>query len=113
MSTPLAQIIFHLLYYHPQILIYPHLQNTIYFRILQHKITNKELQNLLKSNVNYNVLIPVLIEITLRKDMEILSLKKRISALETKELKKPGRKRTTYYLHSKELTDEELIYYSL
>ena len=76
-----------------------------------HKMTDKELQNLLKSNVNYNVLIPVLIEITLRKDMEILSLKKRISALETKTLKKPGRKRTTYYLHGKELTDEELIYY--
>ena len=75
-----------------------------------HKMTDKELQNLLKSNVNYNVLIPVLIEITLRKDMEILSLKKRISALETKALKKPGRKRTTYYLHSKELTDEDLIY---
>ena len=80
------------------------MQNTTYFRILQHKITNKELQNLLKSNVNYNVLIPVLIEINLRQNMEILSLKKRISSLETKTLKKPGRKRTTYYLHSKELT---------
>ena len=111
MSTPLTQIIFHLLYYHPQILIYPHLQNTTYFRTLQHKITNKELQNLLKSNVNYNVLIPVLIEINLRQNMEILSLKKRISSLETKTLKKPGRKRTTYYLHGKELTDEKLIYY--
>ena len=75
------------------------------------KMTDKELQNLLTTNKNYNVLIPVLIEITLRKDMEILSLKKRISALETKELKKPGRKRTTYYLHGKELTDEDLIYY--
>ena len=31
-----------------------------------HKMTDKELQNLLKSNVNYNVLIPVLIEINLR-----------------------------------------------
>lgn len=78
MSTLLAQIIFHLLYY------YPHLQNTTYFRILQHKITNKELQNLLKSNVNYNVLIPILIEIYLRQNMEILSLKKRISTLEPK-----------------------------
>ena len=86
------------------------MQNTTYFRILQHKITNKELQNLLKSNVNYNVLIPVLIEINLSQNMEILSLKKRISSLETKTLKKPGRKRTTYYLHGKELTDEELIY---
>ena len=76
-----------------------------------HKMTDKELQNLLKSNVNYNVLIPVLIEINLRQNMEILSLKKRISTLETKTLKKPGRKRTTYYLHGKELTDEELIYY--
>lgn len=76
-----------------------------------HKMTDKELQNLLKSNINYNVLIPVLIEITFRKDMEILSLKKRISALETKELKKPGRKRTAYYLHGKELTDDDLIYY--
>ena len=75
------------------------------------KMTDKELQNLLKSNINYNVLIPVLIEITLRKDMEILSLKKRISALETKTLKKSGRKRTTYYLHGKELTDDDLIYY--
>ena len=92
------------------------MQNTTYFRTLQHKITNKELQNLLKSNVNYNVLIPVLIEINLRQNMEILSLKKRISTLETKTLKKPGRKRTTYCLHGKELTDEELtdeelIYY--
>ena len=76
-----------------------------------HKMTDKELQNLLKTDINYNVLIPVLIEITLRKDMEILSLKKRISALETKALKKPGRKRTTYYLHGKELTDDDLIYY--
>ena len=76
-----------------------------------HKMTDKELQNLLKSNINYNVLIPVLIEINLRQNMEILSLKKRISTLETKTLKKPGRKRTTYYLHGKELTDEELIYY--
>ena len=71
-----------------------------------HKMTDKELENLLKSNVNYNVLIPVLIEINLRQNMEILSLKKRISTLETKTLKKPGRKRTTYYLHGKELTDE-------
>ena len=75
------------------------------------KMTDKELQKLLTTNKNYNVLIPVLIEITLRKDMEILSLKKRISALETKELKKPGRKRTTYYLNGKELTDDDLIYY--
>ena len=52
-----------------------------------HKMTDKELQNLLKSNINYNVLIPVLIEINLRQNMEILSLKKRISALETKTLK--------------------------
>ena len=76
-----------------------------------HKMTDKELQNLLKSNVNYNVLIPILIEINLRQNMEILSLKKRISTLEIKTLKKPGRKRTTYYLHGKELTDEKLIYY--
>ena len=75
------------------------------------KMTDKELQNLLTTNKNYNVLIPVLIEITIRKDMEILSLKKRISALETNELKKPGRKRTTYYLNGKELTDDDLIYY--
>ena len=76
-----------------------------------HKMTDKELQNLLKSNINYNVLIPVLIEINLHQNMEILSLKKRISTLETKTLKKPGRKRTTYYLHGKELTDDDLIYY--
>ena len=44
-----------------------------------HKMTDKELQNLLKANINYNVLIPVLIEINLRQNMEILSLKKRIS----------------------------------
>lgn len=75
------------------------------------KMTDKELQTLLTTNKNYNVLIPALIEITIRKDMEILSLKKRISALETKELKKPGRKRTTYYLNGKELTDDDLIYY--
>ena len=75
------------------------------------KMTDKELQKLLTTNKNYNVLIPVLMEITIRKDMEILSLKKRISALETKELKKPGRKRTTYYLNGKELTDDDLIYY--
>jgi len=43
--------------------------------------------------------------------MKILSLKKRISTLETKVLKKTGRKRTTYYLHGKELTDKDLIYY--
>lgn len=37
-------------------------------------------------------------------------LTKRIAFLKEKTLKKPGRKRQTFYLNGTELTDEELLY---
>lgn len=40
----------------------------------------------------------------------VADLNKRLAFLEEKTLKKPGRKRQTFYLSGQELTDEELIY---
>lgn len=75
------------------------------------KMTDEELQKILRSNNNYNILIPTLIESNMRKDKQIQLLEKRISALENKALKKAGRKRQTFYLDGVELTDEDIIYY--
>lgn len=74
-------------------------------------ITDKELQHLLATAINYNQLVPALIEANRRKDEQIHALSKRISALEEKVAKKAGRKRQTFYLDGKELTDEDIVYY--
>lgn len=75
------------------------------------KMTDEELQKILRSNNNYNILIPALIESNMRKDKQIQLLEKRISVLENKALTKVGRKRQTFYLDGMELTDENIIYY--
>lgn len=75
------------------------------------KMTDEELQKILHSNNNYNILIPALIESNMRKDKQIQLLEKRISVLENKALTKAGRKRQTFYLDGMELTDEDIIYY--
>lgn len=74
-------------------------------------MTDSELEKLLLTSKNYNILIPTLIEVNIRKNAEIEELTKRIAALENKSLKKSGRKRISYYLDGKELTDEDIIYY--
>ena len=74
-------------------------------------MTEAELQHVLTTAINYNQLIPALIEAIRRKDEQIHALSKRISALEEKAAKKAGRKRQTFYLDGAELTDEDLVYY--
>lgn len=74
-------------------------------------MTEAELQHVLATAINYNQLIPALIEANHRKDEQIHALSKRISALEEKAAKKAGRKRQTFYLDGKELTDEDIVYY--
>ena len=74
-------------------------------------MTDKELQHLLATAINYNQLVPALIEANRRKDEQIHALSKRIAALEEKASKKAGRKRQTFYLDGKELTDEDIVYY--
>ena len=74
-------------------------------------MTDKGLQHLLATAINYNQLVPALIEANRRKDEQIFALSKRISALEEKSAKKAGRKRQTFYLDGKELTDEDIVYY--
>ena len=61
-------------------------------------------------DINYNVLIPALIEANTRKDRAIAELTKRVAFLEDKALKKAGRPKTHFYLNGIELTDEELMY---
>ena len=74
-------------------------------------MTEAELQHILATAINYNQLIPALIEANRRKDEQIHALSKRITALEEKAAKKAGRKRQTFYLDGAELTDEDLVYY--
>ena len=74
------------------------------------EMTDKELTILLARDMNYNVLIPALIEANTRKDRAIAELTKRVAFLEEKALKKAGRPRTQFYLNGIELTDEELMY---
>ena len=74
------------------------------------EMTDEELTTLLARDMNYNVLIPLLIEANTRKDRAIAELTKRVAFLEEKALKKAGRPRKCFYLNGHELTDEELIY---
>ena len=74
------------------------------------KMSDVELTKLLASNSNYNVIIPALIESNKRKDKIIAELIQRIDILESKTLKKTGRKSQTFYFNGQELTDEYLEY---
>ena len=74
------------------------------------EMTDEELIILLARDMNYNVLIPALIEANTRKDRAIAELTKRVAFLEEKARKKAGRPRRSFYLNGHELTDEELIY---
>ena len=74
------------------------------------EMTDEELTTLLARDMNYNVLIPALIEANTRKDRAIAELSKRVAFLEEKALKKAGRPRRCFYLNGHELTDEELLY---
>ena len=74
------------------------------------EMTDEELTKLLAMDINYNLLIPALIEANTRKDRAIAELTKRVAFLEEKALKKAGRPRTQFYLNGIELTDEELMY---
>ena len=74
------------------------------------KMTDEELTKLLAMDINYNVLIPALIEANTRKDHAIAELTKRVTILEDKAIKKAGRPKTCFYLNGIELTDEELMY---
>lgn len=74
------------------------------------KMTDEELTKLLAMDINYNVLIPALIEANTRKDRAIAELTKRVTFLEDKAIKKAGRPKTCFYLNGIELTDEELMY---
>ena len=74
------------------------------------EMTDEELTKLLASNSNYNILIPALIESNKRKDKIIAELLQRVTFLESKTLKKAGRKRETFYFNGQELTDEYLEY---
>ena len=53
------------------------------------EMTDEELTTLLARDMNYNVLIPALIEANTRKDRAIAELTKRVAFLEEKALKKP------------------------
>ena len=74
-------------------------------------MTEAELLHALETATNFNQVIPALIEANRRKDEQIHALSKRISSLEEKAAKKAGRKRQTFYLDGKELTDEDIVYY--
>ncbi|MBQ2935911.1 MAG: hypothetical protein IJD96_06740 [Lachnospiraceae bacterium] len=75
-----------------------------------HLMTDEELEQVLNSAFNYNILIPALIESNRRKDKIISELNKRILRLEEKTLKKAGRHKQTFLHNGKELTDDDIIY---
>ena len=74
------------------------------------EMSDEELGKILSSNSNYNILIPALIESNKRKDKIIAELLQRVTFLESKTLKKSGRKRQPFYFNGQELTDEYLEY---
>lgn len=60
-------------------------------------MTDEELDQYLATRTNYNEVIPALIEANRRKDKQISDLSRRITTLEDKTLKKPGRKRQSFH----------------
>ena len=82
------------------------------------EMTDEELTTLLARDMNYNVLIPALIEANARKDRAnarkdraIAELTKRVAFLEEKARKKAGRPRRCFNINGNELTDDLLLYY--
>ena len=73
-------------------------------------MSDEELHQFIRKNRNFNLIIPALIESNERKDKQMADLKRRIEFLEEKSSKKAGRKRQTFYLDFRELTDEYLEY---
>ena len=59
----------------------------------------------------YKTYIFILTFANARKDKQIANLIHRVSVLEEKAAKKVGRKRQTFFLNGKELTDDDIIYY--
>ena len=74
------------------------------------EMTNEEIAKLLTSKMNYNILVPALIESNMRKERAIAELTKRVAFLEDKTLKKAGRPKTRFYVNGQELTDDYLLY---
>lgn len=74
------------------------------------EMSDEELAKLITSNSNYNIIIPALVESNKRKDKIIAEILQRVTSLESKYLKKVGRKRQTFYFNGQELTDEYLEY---
>ena len=74
------------------------------------EMTDEELAKLLTVSRNYNVVIPILIEINTRQERAITELTKRIAFLEDKTLKKAGRPKVRFEVNGQELTDDYLLY---
>ena len=74
-----------------------------------HLMTDEELEQVLTTAKNYNILIPALIEKDRRKDKIISELNKRILRLEEKTLKKAGRHKQSFLHNGEELTDDEIV----
>ena len=74
------------------------------------EMTDEELAKLLTCSRNYNVIIPILIEVNIRQERTITELTKRIAFLENKTLKKAGRPKVRFEVNGQELTDDYLLY---
>ena len=74
------------------------------------EMTDEELAKLLACSRNYNVVIPILIEVNTRQERAITELTKRIAFLEDKTLKKAGRPKVRFEVNGQELTDDYLLY---
>lgn len=74
------------------------------------EMTDEELAKLLACSRNYNVIIPILIEVNIRQERAVAELTKRIAFLEDKTLKKAGRPKVRFEVNGQELTDDYLLY---
>lgn len=73
-------------------------------------MTDEELENLLQTTRSQQALMYGMLEDRHRKNKLIADLEKRVSFLESKTLKKAGRKKKTFNFDGKELTDDYLVY---
>jgi len=73
-------------------------------------VTNQELTDYLSTENNVPLLVSALIEANNRKDKQIADLTKRVEFLETKALKKAGRKKQIFWFQGRELTDDYIVY---
>lgn len=78
---------------------------------LRKNMSDKELQQKLTIETNPQTQLRILIELNTRQARQITALTNRIAILEDKALKKAGRKRVPIYLDSRELTDDDILYY--